>query len=747
MNFSKYLILLFCFTQQILFSQNVFHDFSFQKNFDITVKNENGIPLKYAWVGGLNSCQFSEIDLNNDGIKDLFVFDRHGNKVLTFLNKGIKDSIDYVYVPEYEKYFPPMQNWVQLWDFNHDGKEDIFTYTNGGIAVYKNVSTTPNELKFTLFKPLINSQQGRILANLLVTSVDYPGIVDIDNDGDLDILTFFGLGSFVQYHKNMSFEKYGNYDSLTYVMKSSNWGNFAESPVSNQLTLDTVFYFYNRPTKHTGSTFLVLNLNNDLVLGDVGYPNLIKLTNGGNKDSCYFISQDTAFPSNSKPVHLYSFPLACLIDVNNDGVKDLLVSSFEPGLEIAENKNSIWYYKNSGSNDVPVFNYSKSNFLQEDMIDNGSGAYPVLYDYNHDGLLDLFVSNYGYFDSAWYDQGFLDSRFISKISLYENTGTLSKPEFTLVTDDFAGLSSFNQTGLYPTFGDINHDGKNEMLVGRADGRIMYFSNISNGKNPDEFVLADSAFQKIDVGQFSTPQLFDMNNDSLLDLVIGERGGKLHYFENTGSSANPIFTLKNDSLGNVDVTNYNISWTGYSVPCFFKNKKNKLVLFTGSETGDIGYYKNIENKLDSSFTLVEMQLLSIYEGIRSAVAVGDLDNDGIPDMIVGNYRGGLSFYKGDSSLIFDNIKQYIQDTFLLNVYPNPANQNVILSLKDASKNNTKANISLIDIYGEIVFKESVESYETITLQTSSFANGLYFVKIDLTENNKSKMITRKLLINH
>jgi len=747
MALSKYLMLLFIFSfTNVLFSQNIYHDFSFQKNFDILVKNEKGIPLKYPWIGGLNSCQFSEIDLNNDGVKDLFVFDRHGNKVLTFLNKGIKDSIDYIYAPEYEKYFPPLQDWVQLLDFNHDGKEDIFTYTNGGVAVYKNVSTDPNELKFTLFKPLINSQQGKINANLLVTSVDYPGIVDIDKDGDLDILTFFGLGSFVQYHKNMSFEKYGNYDSLIYIMKSSNWGNFAESPASNQLKLDTVFYFYNRPTKHTGSTFLILNSNNDLVLGDVGYPNLIKLKNGGNKDSCYFISQDTAFPSNTKPVHLYSFPLACLIDVNNDGVKDLLVSSFEPGLQTAENKNSIWYYKNSGSNDIPGFNYIKSNFLQEDMIDNGSGAYPVLYDYNHDGLLDLFIGNYGYFDTAWFDTGYLDSRFISKISLYKNTGTLKKPEFTLVTDDFAGLSSFKQTALYPTFGDINHDGKNEMLVGRADGRIMYFSNISDGENPDEFVLADSAFQKIDVGQFSTPQLVDMNNDSLLDLVIGEKGGKLHYYENTGTSANPVFTLKNDSLGKVDVTDYNRSWYGYSVPCFFKYN-NKIKLFTGSETGFIGYYKNIENNFNNGFTLAENQLIYIYEGIRSGVAVGDLDNDGIPDMIVGNYRGGLSFYKGDSSLIFDNIKQYTQDTVLLNVYPNPANQNVVLSLQDASKTNTKAIISLINLYGEIVFTESVESFENITLQTNSFANGLYFIKIDLTENNKNKMITRKLLINH
>jgi hypothetical protein len=40
----------------------------------------------------------------------------------------------------------------------------------------------------------------------LVTNVDYPAIFDIDNDGDLDILTFWGLGSFMELHQNMSVE-------------------------------------------------------------------------------------------------------------------------------------------------------------------------------------------------------------------------------------------------------------------------------------------------------------------------------------------------------------------------------------------------------------------------------------------------------------------------------------------------------------------------------------------------------------
>ena len=42
--------------------------------------------LRHAWAGGLNTPQFSNIDLNADGQADLFAFDRESRRVYTFLN-------------------------------------------------------------------------------------------------------------------------------------------------------------------------------------------------------------------------------------------------------------------------------------------------------------------------------------------------------------------------------------------------------------------------------------------------------------------------------------------------------------------------------------------------------------------------------------------------------------------------------------------------------------------------------------
>ena len=133
----------------ILLGLTVNGQLNFNRNSAITVLNANGDTLKNAWAGGFNSVQFSEIDLDLDGTKDLFVFDRTGNRISTFINTGVTNQISYQHDPQYVQNFPVgLHDWVLLRDFNCDGKEDIFTFSNGGMKVYRNTSTTV--LSFTL---------------------------------------------------------------------------------------------------------------------------------------------------------------------------------------------------------------------------------------------------------------------------------------------------------------------------------------------------------------------------------------------------------------------------------------------------------------------------------------------------------------------------------------------------------------------------------------------------------------------
>ena len=746
-------------------------DYAFVKTNDIVATDSLGNPYKFPWTGGMSYSQFSAVDLNADGIKDLVVFDKNGNRIMTFLNSGIADSISYSFAPEYALAFPEIHSWMQLIDFNYDGKEDIFTYSNGGIKVFKNTSTS--SISFNLIKdPILSSYNGNY-TNLFCLSEDYPAISDIDGDGDLDILNFWVLGRFVNYHKNLSIEKYGIPDSLDYGLTDESWGCFAEDEGSNVLMLDTCLNGSKSAVlknfKHSGSTLLAEDFNGDglkdLLIGDVDYSNLIKLTNTGTVTKAKMTIQDTMFPM-VKPVNLYSFPLANYLDVTNDGKKDLLVSPFDPGLTTAESFKSNWLYKNQGTNNQPVFSFEQEDFLQKDMLDFGTAAFPVLYDIDNDGLKDLFVGNIGYRDTSYMQNGILQSVFVSKIAFFKNQGTLNNPVFKLISRNFASISALHLQGVYPAFGDLNNDGKAEMIIGNADGKLHLYTNMATVANPD-FVLSQSTYQNIDVGEFSTPQLFDINKDGLLDLVIGERQnfwkdaanniiarkGNLNYFKNTGTLSNPVFTQITDSLGGVDITNYNISNFGFSTPCLFRTSANETRLFVGNEEGKIYYYKNIDNNLNGIFSFTDTLSFvqgnteyQITEGSRSGIAVADINNDGFLDAFIGNAAGGISFFKGSPLNTSIEVVVVKNDTDI-EIYPNPCNDYFNIKFSN-SKASFLYGIEIYDIYGKIKIKKTINHLTDFNINTSSLSQGIYSCRIYLMDSRNLLQfsVSKKLIIN-
>jgi len=737
-------------------------DYGFQRDLSVIVKDSLLNNLKNTWGGGLNSCQFSEIELNQDGIKDLFVFDRSSSKIATFINNGTPDSVDYVYAPEYRDKFPPLHDWVMLVDYNGDGKEDIFTYGIGGISVYKNTSDPVSGLSFSLITKMINSQQGQgptNYVNLLVTSVDWPVIADIDGDGDMDILAFFGFGSFIEYHKNMSMELHGIPDSLDYVLQEYCWGKFAESATSNKLTLDTICPYksdavddFSNGSKHTGSTMLAIDLNGDgvkdLLLGDIGFPWITKLINGGTVTDANMISQDTMFPLNSVRVNLLSMPAPCYLDVDNDGIKDLILSPFDGGQVVSEDLKSCWFYKNTGTNSSPVFEYRYDNFLQKDMIDVGSGAYPVLFDYDGDGLLDLFIGNFGVHDSSYYSYGNLISTYKSKIVLYKNTGTVANPEFQFVTNDFAGIANRKLMGIIPTFGDINGDSIAEMIIGKSDGTLDLYNNTAGPGNPVNMILTQTNYMDINVGKYAAPQLVDIDGDSLLDLVIGEKNGNLTFYKNTGTKTNPVFTHITDSLGGIDVVRHTLSNYGYSVPCFFKDTTGHFKLFVGCEMGYIYYYKNIDSNLAGHFMLVDSMYLYINEGSRSGIAVANLNNDSYPDMIIGNYSGGVSYFKGKHPDLV-GIHEFSSNDFVnAELYPNPSDNKVFIKFLNTISNEN-IDIKIYNTMGACVLSFRESSKSVCSIGVSNLTNGLYICIVTTNDNTSGnrKLFSKKLLIVH
>ena len=82
----------FLFAVLFLVPQNTYGQLFFNGQADkaqnVRVLDESRKIFKFPWAGGMNSCQFGQVDMNMDGIKDLFVFDRHGDRIMTFVNGG-----------------------------------------------------------------------------------------------------------------------------------------------------------------------------------------------------------------------------------------------------------------------------------------------------------------------------------------------------------------------------------------------------------------------------------------------------------------------------------------------------------------------------------------------------------------------------------------------------------------------------------------------------------------------------------
>jgi hypothetical protein len=155
----KHIAALFLLILCVNFHLHSQSDYTLNYKNSIKVINQNNDTLKMPFVGGLTAAQFMNIDLNGDGKKDLFVFDRQGGVVLTFL----QTTSGLIYAPQYESMFPELSDWVKLIDYNCDGKLDIFsnvdenaspdksalTY-NSGVRYLKNISSQANKLEFKM---------------------------------------------------------------------------------------------------------------------------------------------------------------------------------------------------------------------------------------------------------------------------------------------------------------------------------------------------------------------------------------------------------------------------------------------------------------------------------------------------------------------------------------------------------------------------------------------------------------------
>ncbi len=563
------------------FGQNSPNLYGFIKTDNISV-TQNGSNLKDPWAGGINSAQINTIDLDMDGTPDLVIFDRQGKNLLPYLAVGSGASAHYEYAPQYESILPPVDisaSWTLFRDYNCDGKKDIFFSIGSYFYVWENTSGSSLSFSPANGGKAIQSSYNGHTSNLYVNSANIPGIIDIDDDGAIDLLTYVNGGIEVEFHQGQT------PCGLSFINTETCWGHFTETGYKRGVNLNACTP-RKKKTLHDGSTILPIDLDNDqvkdLILGNITFQTMTAVHNGGTLDSAHMVSQDTIYPIQN-PVQIPFFPGAFYEDVDFDNIPDLLAS---PALVTSDgiNKKSLYLYKNTGSTGTPNFVFQEEDFIQNEMIDMGERTVPRFADLTGDGLQDLVVSNSSY--------KLKDTANVHTYYFYTNVGTATQPAFSLTDTNFMNISSYGiGLGTIPTFADLDNDGDLDALVGDRTGKIHYFTNSS--PSLPNFTLATAGIGSIDVGNNAAPFLYDLDSNGTYDLFVGNEVGTIYYYSNNSTSS-PNFTLEDNRLGGITTKGANTY--GYSIPYMFK--KNGLDnLLVGSFSAGIFQFDSLSQVMN------------------------------------------------------------------------------------------------------------------------------------------------------
>jgi hypothetical protein len=719
---------------------------------------ESGKVLKNAWAGGLNSCMFSQMDLDFDTKNDLIVFDRVNNFgygiLRCFLNKGGVGQTKYVYDAWYTGKFPKVEQWVYFYDYNGDGKADIFTSTIGGIKVFRNTSTGGN-ISFQLLKSILYTNytptMSPTMINIYASPVVIPALADQDNDGDMDILNFSSSGFQIEHQKNLSVEKGYGKDSLIFETTDYTWGDIYEnncSLVLNQYMADpnnnNNGTNLNKAEMHSGSCLMCFDRDGDgdqdLLMGDIACNAINYAENGGAPTASHVTDTTKLYPNypakaSTQVIKITNFPCTYHLDIDNDGKKDLIAS---PSAINSENYKSVWYYNNAATGNVADFRFVKNNFLQDEMIEVGEGAYPIVFDVDADGLQDLLIGNTGYFTV---------NTALTALTYYRNVGTLSQPKYSLVTRDYAGVSALAVSNslyaLVPAIGDLDGDGDVDMILADYYGKIAWYENTAGFGNPCNFSIFKNNYFSLGSLSAPYPQIIDVNRDGKNDLLIGTRNGKISYFQNTGSISSPTFALQTNFFGKVYVKRDGIAFsTDGSCAPFMFDAGGSYKLLCGSMSGYIYYYDNIDGNLTGTFNVIDTTLNYINDGLRNAVQYVDLNSDGKRDLIIGNYSGGLSFYSSKNYFIgVQELKSDLNGT--LSVFPNPASNYIEIKSNDTEVE--KMEITMTDMCGKVILTRSVNA-NGLSISTENFSRGVYLLKTDAYVDKQKQSSYKKIVLN-
>ena len=239
--------------------------------------------------------------------------------------------------------------------------------------------------------------------------------------------------------------------------------------------------------------------------------------------------------------------------------------------------------------------------------------------------------------------------------------------------------------LFPTayFMDVNNDSIDDLIAATNIIDVMSLSYtrknihlyLGTGNKQKPFTYKTNTFLDediIDFGRGSFPAFFDYDGDGLKDLVVGNEGyldstpntnrliGQLALFKNTGTPTRAEFTLVDENFTNIPSLKLDNNYLAATrlVPTFYDlTGDGKQDMIVGDVKGKVHFFKDTAAINEpAAFKLIErnMQGINVYN--NATPVLFDVNGDGLADLILASKspRLQLSLNLGDSTTPIFNL---------------------------------------------------------------------------------------------